>query len=125
MTFENEDNIMAVKKASHRLLFRRAKCIIHHGGVGTMSEALLSGVPQLIMPFTVDQPFWANRLYLKGLTTHPLKEKNLEVYDLVRAFKEMENDKYIRNAEEIKNIIKSEKGLENAVKHIERVYKTF
>lgn len=125
MTFENDDNIMAAKKASHRPLFRRAKCIIHHGGVGTMSEALLSGVPQLIMPFTVDQPFWASRLYLKGLTTHPLKEKNLEVYDLVKAFKEMENDKYIRNAEEIKNIIESEKGLENAVKYIERVYKTF
>jgi sterol 3beta-glucosyltransferase len=37
----------------------------------------------------------------------------------------MENKEYIRNAKEIKNIIESEKGLENAVKYIETVYKSF
>ncbi|MGE4283711.1 MAG: glycosyltransferase [Clostridia bacterium] len=123
MTFENQENIFCVKKAPHKLIFRKAKGIIHHGGVGTMSEALLSGVPQLIIPFTVDQPFWANRLYSKGYTTRPLRERNLEVSDLVKALKEMENDKYVRNAEEIKNIIESEKGLENAANYIERMYK--
>lgn len=122
MTFENEDNILAVKNAPHRLIFKKAKGIIHHGGVGTMSEALLSGVPQLIMPFTVDQPFWAKRLYSKGYAIRPLMEKNLEVSDLVNALKEMEKDKYIQNAKEIKSIIESEKGLENAVKYIEAIY---
>lgn len=125
MTFDNEENICIVNQAPHRLIFRKAKGIIHHGGVGTMSEALLSGAPQLIIPFAVDQPFWAHRLYSKGYTISPLREKNLETSDLVKALKEMENDRNIRKAEEIKNIIESEKGLENAVKYIERVYKTF
>ncbi|MBC2724716.1 MAG: glycosyltransferase, partial [Desulfosporosinus sp.] len=121
MAFENEEKIFTVNQAPHRLIFRKAKAIIHHGGVGTTSEALLSGAPQLIMPFTVDQPFWAQRLYSKGYTISPLKEKNLETSNLVESLKEMENDQYIRKAEEIKNIIESEKGLEKAVKYIERV----
>jgi sterol 3beta-glucosyltransferase len=125
MTFENEDNIFATAKAPHRLIFKRSKGIIHHGGVGTMSEALLSGVPQLIMPFTVDQPFWAHRLHSKGYAIKPLREKNLLTSDLVKALKEMENEEYIKNAKEIQEIISSEKGLENAVKHIEKLYKTF
>jgi len=125
MTFENEDNILAVEKAPHRIIFKKAKGIIHHGGVGTMSEALLSGAPQLIMPFTTDQPFWAHKLYSKGYSITPLREKNLVTSDLVKALKEMENEKYIKNAKDIKNIIESESGLSNAVKYIEKIYKTF
>lgn len=124
MTFDKEENIFSVEKAPHRLIFARSKGIIHHGGVGTMSEALLSGAPQLIMPFTVDQPFWAHKLYSKGYAIRPLKEKNLETSDLVKALKEMESKKYIRNAEEIKKIIESEKGLANSVEYIEQVYET-
>lgn len=124
MTFENDDNIYAVEKAPHRLIFKKAKGIIHHGGVGTMSEALLSGVPQLIMPFTTDQPFWAHRLYSKGYAIKPLREKNLEVSAFIKALKEMENEKYIRNAINIKRIIESEDGLANAAKYVEKIYRS-
>ncbi|MBE6089770.1 MAG: glycosyltransferase family 1 protein [Clostridium beijerinckii] len=125
MRFENQENIFEVEKVPHRLIFSKAKGIIHHGGIGTTAEALLSGVPQLIIPFTVDQPFWAHRLLSKGYSVGTLKEKNLESVDLIKAFKDMGNKEYIRNAKEIKNIIESEKGLENAVKYIEKVYKLF
>lgn len=121
MTFEEEENVFAIDKAPHRLIFKGAKGIIHHGGVGTMSEALLSGVPQLIIPFSVDQPFWAHLLHSKGYAIRPLKEKNLQVTDLVKALKEMENEKYINKAKEIKKIIEVEKGTESAVKYIEKV----
>ena len=93
--------------------------------VKSWKDRVLSGVPQLIIPFTVDQPFWAHRLFSKGYSVGTLKEKNLESFDLIKAFKDMENKEYIRNAKEIKNIIESEKGLENAVRYIEKVYKSF
>lgn len=93
--------------------------------VKSWKDRVLSGVPQLIIPFTVDQAFWAHRLFSKGYSVGTLKEKNLESVDLIKAFKDMENKEYIRNAKEIKNIIESEKGLENAVKYIEKVYKSF
>ncbi|WP_069998982.1 glycosyltransferase [Cellulosilyticum sp. I15G10I2] len=120
MTFEGEENVFVADKAPHRLLFNKAKGIIHHGGVGTMAEALLSGVPQLIIPFTVDQPFWANRMYQQDYAIKPLREKNLETSDLVKALKAMEDVKYIENAKFIKNVIESEKGLEKAVAYIEK-----
>lgn len=88
-------------------------------------DRVLRGVPQLIIPFTTDQPFRAHRLFSKGYSVGALKEKNLESVYLIKVFKDMENKEYIRNAKEIKNIIESEKGLENAVKYIEKVYKSF
>ncbi|GAA0725049.1 glycosyltransferase [Clostridium malenominatum] len=121
MTFEEDENVLAVDKAPHRLIFKEAKGIIHHGGVGTMAEALLSGVPQLIIPFSVDQPFWAHLLHSKGYAISPLREKNLQITDLAKALKEMESEKYISKAKEIKEIIEREKGVENAVKYIEDV----
>ncbi len=52
------------------------------------------------MPFTVDQPFWANRLYTKGYSIKPLREKDLKITDLANALKEMENKKYIEEVHE-------------------------
>ncbi|MFE4116192.1 glycosyltransferase [Priestia sp. YIM B13448] len=105
----------------HPIDFYLTKGIIHHGGVGTMSEALLSGVPQIIIPFTVDQPFWANLLYKKGYSLKPLQEKNLQVFELVQALEQVENKEYIENAQQIKSIIQLENGVYQAVKHIESV----
>ncbi len=122
MAFQNDEKLFALEKAPHRLLFSRAKGIIHHGGAGTMSEALLSGVPQLIIPFSVDQPFWANRLYRKGYALRPLKEKNLAVRDLIKALHDMENKTCVKNAIKIREIVKSENGLANAACYTELIY---
>jgi UDP:flavonoid glycosyltransferase YjiC (YdhE family) len=48
--------ILAVPYAPFRDLFPRCSAVIHHGGVGTTSQALASAVPQLILPFAFDQP---------------------------------------------------------------------
>jgi rhamnosyltransferase subunit B len=37
------------------VLLPRAAAFVHHGGVGSMSQALAAGVPQLIMPLAHDQ----------------------------------------------------------------------
>jgi rhamnosyltransferase subunit B len=41
--------------APHSALFPRAAAIIHHGGIGTLAQALRSGRPQLIVPHFADQ----------------------------------------------------------------------
>lgn len=38
------------------LLLPRAAALVHHGGIGTLSQGLRAGIPQLIMPMMVDQP---------------------------------------------------------------------
>jgi UDP:flavonoid glycosyltransferase YjiC (YdhE family) len=46
---------IAVSYAPHELVFPFARAIIHQGGIGTLSEALLAGKPMLIMPYGHDQ----------------------------------------------------------------------
>ena len=45
----------------------RAAAVVHHGGVGTLAQALRAGCPQLVMPFNFDQPDNAIRLAELGV----------------------------------------------------------
>lgn len=121
MTFDDCDDVLAVEKAPHRLLFKQGKGIIHHGGVGTMAEALLSGKPQVIMPFNVDQPFWAHRLYKKNLALKPLKEKNLSMNELVDRMISMSDTAVIQRAEDIASKMAVEDGIKHCAEYIERI----
>ena len=47
-------------------LLPRAAAFIHHGGIGTVSQALRSGVPQLIRPMAFDQFDNASRVVQLG-----------------------------------------------------------
>jgi rhamnosyltransferase subunit B len=38
-----------------RWLLKRSALLVHHGGIGSMSQALAAGVPQVIMPMGFDQ----------------------------------------------------------------------
>lgn len=125
MTFDNNKNILAVPQAPHTLLFPLSKGIVHHGGVGTTATALKSGKPQLIIPFSVDQPFWANRLYKMGYALKPLYEKTLQVQDLVQSFKGMEIPANISSAKKIKELIVNEHGTDNAIDYLEKIYQNW
>jgi UDP:flavonoid glycosyltransferase YjiC (YdhE family) len=48
-------------------LLPRAAALVHHGGVGTVSQALAAGVPQLIRPVAYDQPDNALRVQQLGV----------------------------------------------------------
>jgi len=38
------------------------RAAVHHGGAGTTGAVLASGTPSLVVPFTMDQPFWGARV---------------------------------------------------------------
>jgi UDP:flavonoid glycosyltransferase YjiC (YdhE family) len=48
-------------------VFPRVAAVVHHGGIGTTSQALAAGIPQLIMPMGFDQPDNAARLERLGV----------------------------------------------------------
>lgn len=114
--------ILTVESASHRLLFPQCKGIIHHGGVGTLAEALLCGKPQSIMPFNVDQPFWANRLYKLGLTMPPLHEKTLTIDQLIATLEAFDSEAYIDIAQRTSQQLLKENGVKTAADFIEREF---
>ena len=51
------------------LLLPRCCAIVHHGGIGTSSQGMLAGIPQLIMPMAYDQFDNADRLSELGIGT--------------------------------------------------------
>lgn len=52
--------------APFSLVLPRCAAIVHHGGVGTVSQALAAGIPQLIAPLAHDQPDNAARVRRLG-----------------------------------------------------------
>lgn len=119
MHFDDE-NILCKPQIPHRLIFKRAKGIIHHGGVGTMAEALVSGKPQQIIPFNVDQPFWAHRLYQLGLMSKPVGVKAITEDALNAIFDDMSQQEHILNAQKFAEKLACENGIQNAIEAIER-----
>ena len=59
--------VMHVPYAPFSALLRRASALVHHGGIGTASQALAAGIPQLVVPANFDQPDNAARLRRLGV----------------------------------------------------------
>jgi UDP:flavonoid glycosyltransferase YjiC (YdhE family) len=48
-------------------LLPRCAAIVHHGGIGTMAQAFAAGTPQVVVPFSFDQPDNAVRVRRLGV----------------------------------------------------------
>ena len=59
--------LIHVHYAPFSQLLPRCAALVHHGGIGTSAQALASGVPQLVTPFTHDQPDNAARMKRLGV----------------------------------------------------------
>lgn len=81
--------------------------IIHHGGAGTTAAALRAGVPQVIIPFFADQPFWAREMERLGCGTRVDRRHWPE--QLPEAIRRIESDSsYGKSAQEIAGTLASE-----------------
>lgn len=60
-------NIAAIASLPYSRVFPRAAAIVHHAGIGTLSFALRSGRPQLLLPVGFDQPDNAARAVRLGV----------------------------------------------------------
>jgi rhamnosyltransferase subunit B len=60
-------DVLHVPYAPFRTLLPRLAALVHHGGIGTTSQALLAGVPQLVRPMGYDQFDNAHHLVTLGV----------------------------------------------------------
>ena len=74
-----------VPAAPHALLFPRLAAVIHHGGAGTIANALRAGVPQVILPLILDQYQHAHRLHLAGLVPPAVPMERITAQGLIDA----------------------------------------
>ncbi|SHF92332.1 glycosyltransferase [Streptoalloteichus hindustanus] len=64
---DGRDDCLAVGEVNQQALFPRVAAVVHHGGAGTTTTAARAGVPQVVVPQLVDQPFWADRVAELGI----------------------------------------------------------
>jgi len=113
------DNLLYLDAVPHDWLLPRCKMIIHHGGAGTTSAGLRAGIPNVVVPFTADQPFWGRRVRAVGAGPKPILVKKLSVVNLMHAIAEAGDHVVRKSAQDIGQRIGSEDGVMQAVKLIE------
>ncbi|MEU4846401.1 glycosyltransferase [Streptomyces gilvosporeus] len=116
------DEVFFVDEAPHERLFPHMAAIVHHGGAGTTASALRSGRPQVVCPFTFDQPFWARRMHALGLAPAPLPQYDLTADRLAAALDRAVNTRQLAEvAEQFGRRIAARNGVEKAVEVLETV----
>lgn len=119
MKRESTNDLLYIESAPHDWLLPKCKMIVHHGGAGTTSSALHAGIPQVVVPFIADQPFWGSRVHAVGAAPKPIRINHLSVEKMVSAIAEAESKVILEHAQVIGQEIRSEDGVMNAVKLIE------
>lgn len=110
------DTVYATDTVPHDWLFPRIAVAVHHGGVGTTAAAFRAGIPSVVIPFVVDEPFWAWRVSELGAGPPGIPPKKLTAQRLADAINVAIRDTAMRNrAAVIGEQIRAEAGLARAV----------
>jgi UDP:flavonoid glycosyltransferase YjiC (YdhE family) len=113
--------VIAVDYVPYQSLLPRACAVVHHGGVGTTSQALLAGVPTLIVPFAFDQSDNAEHAFRIG-TSRTLYRKNYQAAKVANELEELlRHPYYSRRALDVSQKLKREDGPARASDLIEEV----
>ncbi len=118
------NTVYQLDAAPYSWLFSRMSAVVHHGGAGTTGASLRAGVPNIIIPFTSDQPFWGRRVHSLGAGPKPLPAKKLTAQTLANAIIAAVSDQEMNaRAKAIGERIRAEDGVSRAMdivqKHIE------
>ena len=118
-------DLLYLKTGPHDWLLPRCKLVIHHGGAGTTVAGMRAGIPNIVLPFMGDQPFWGERVQAIGAGPKPIRIKDLSVEKLSQAFVEAENESLRKRVQVVGQQISSEEGTNEAVKWIEKYVYNF
>ena len=123
--FALPENILVLESVPHDWLLPHCKTVIHHGGAGTTAAALRSGIPNLVVPFAADQPFWGARVHAIGAGPYPMPVKKLTVEKLIAALAEADGDGIRNGAQVVGRKVRAENGVESLVHLIELHFETW
>ena len=117
---EHADDLFYVDAVPHDWLFPHCKSVIHHGAVGTTAASLRAGIPSIIVPHAIDQPFWGKRVAAIGAGPAPIDLAHLSVEMLAAAFAQANSPALRARAHELGCLIRAEDGVGEAVRLIEQ-----
>jgi sterol 3beta-glucosyltransferase len=113
------ENIFVAESVPHDWLFSRCKAVIHHGGAGTTAAGLRAGIPNIVVSFAADQPFWGKRVHAIGAGPGPIPVGKLTADRLSTALVSADGVAIRTGAQAAGRKIRAENGVEQAVNFIE------
>jgi sterol 3beta-glucosyltransferase len=109
-------DLFVAREVPHDWLLPQMAAVVHHGGAGTTAAACTAGVPSLVIPFTMDQPFWASRIEALGVGPRAIPRKQLTADRLTSGIHEaISNQDIRRRATALGERIRREDGVGAAV----------
>lgn len=118
IAMEKTDRIHLIDEAPNGWLFPRVAAVVHHGGAGTTADALRAGRPQVVCPFTGDQPYWARRMCAIGVAPEPLPQSELSAARLRKAVQLALRPETASRARELGEQVAAERGASLAVEEL-------
>ncbi|WDQ17260.1 glycosyltransferase [Rhodopirellula sp. P2] len=120
--FDLPETMLSIDAVPHDWLFPRVSAVVHHGGCGTTAAGLRAGRRTIICPFFGDQPFWGRVVQDLGVGPQPIPQRKLTPERLANAIIETLADLEMESkAGELGQRIRSESGVQNAVRFIEQL----
>lgn len=115
------EHILPIGVTPFSWLFPRTAGAIHHGGLGTISEGLRTGIPQGLIHFSVEQAFWARAANRIGVAPPALPARGLNRAAVDALLDKLLCDSALRQrAAQVAVAVAGEHGTENAAAYIER-----
>jgi len=113
--------VLQLEGAPHDWLYPRSSAVVHHGGAGTTGAGLRAGVPNVIIPFFYDHPFWGHRVAALGAGPEPLSLRRLKAEDLAAALRRAAGEQPMRErAAALGRQVRAEDGVARVVEIVER-----
>jgi len=114
-------DVVAVAYAPHSELLPRAAVVVHQGGIGTMGQALRSGRPMLVAPYSHDQPDNAMRAERLGVA-RVIARTRYQAAAVAAALRQLLVDPQVAStAEAVGERISAERGAQTAADALERL----
>ena len=122
-TTPNADDVFQTESVPHDWLFPRVAAVVHHGGAGTTGAAFRAGVPAIVVPFAVDQPFWGMRVEALGVGPAPIPRKRLTRDRLADALRRVIDNRRMGDcARALGQLVRGEDGIGCAVAHFDGLH---
>lgn len=100
------------------------KAVIHHGGIGTIAQALAAGTPQLMVPFAHDQPDNVSRVEKLGAGLK-LTPAGFNVRRVTEKLQTLVNSaSVIEKCAEYSQLINFSNSMDGLIEKIENFYET-
>lgn len=112
------NNLFISKYVNHETILPKCKVGIFHGGAGTLATMLRNNLPVIIVSFYTDQPTWGKIVERKKLGFH-IPAKKITADKLIAAIELSQTEEIKDNVRAIGQLIRNERGLENAVAEIQ------